>query len=398
MGTYDYYVQYREKKRKDYEISEIEKKYSDEDLSKLIVLNYVKNYPKLRYFPERKCNICEKNAIEEKFQLSGFTVCSECYQKEKEENFKEMLVILGERNIKYEGTIILENKLILGSIETSFLKDKLKSLGVTHILMIGYFMTPIYPNDFTYGNFEINDDTYENLLQFLVDGIKFIENSTICYCHCQLGKSRSASFVIAYIMYKNRIHFSEAFDFVKKKRRMIYPNESFQCQLEDFDVILSNFDYDLDKCDEFIKKYLSERDELVKKEKDYINEKIREQAMQGRRKFTYIDNDSYSDDDNANEEKNEDDNNNKDKDNNDNNINNEDNQNNNDDENNNKNNDDNNNNDDDNNQQNNVDNVNNVNNNNDDKDKNKNENQNNNEDNNKREEKENEMEKEVETK
>ena len=394
MGTYDY-VQYREKKRKDYEISEIETKYSDEDLSKLIVVNYVKNYPKLRYFPERKCGICLKNTIEEKFQLSGFNLCSECYQKEKEENFKEMLIILGERNIKYEGTTILENKLILGSIETSFLKDKLKSLGVTHILMIGYFMTPIYPNDFIYGNFEINDDTYENLLQFLVDGVKFIENSTICYCHCQLGKSRSASFVIAYIMYKNKIHFSEAFDFVKKKRRMILPNESFQCQLEDFDVILSNFDYDLDKCDEFIKKYLSERDELVKKQKDYINEKIREQAMQGRRKFTYIDNDSYSDDDNANEEKNEDDNNNKDKDNNDNNINNDDNQKNNNDEN--RNNDDNNNNND-NNQQNNVDNVNNVNNNNDDKDKNKNENQNNNEDNNKREEKENEMEKEVENK
>ena len=404
MGTYDY-VQYREKKRKDYEISEIETKYSDEDLSKLIVVNYVKNYPKLRYFPERKCGICLKNTIEEKFQLSGFNLCSECYQKEKEENFKEMLIILGERNIKYEGTTILENKLILGSIETSFLKDKLKSLGVTHILMIGYFMTPIYPNDFVYGNFEINDDTYENLLQFLVDGVKFIENSTICYCHCQLGKSRSASFVIAYIMYKNKIHFSEAFDFVKKKRRMILPNESFQCQLEDFDVILSNFDYDLDKCDEFIKKYLSGRDELVKKEKEYINNKIEEQAMQGRRKYSFIDYDAYDDDNNDdkdNEGKKDDDNNkekdnkdkeNKEKDNNNNdNTNNSDNKKNNDDmENNNENNNS------DNQKEKEKDNNMNIENN-DNNNINECDDKKNNDDNNKKKEKENAMEKEMENK
>ena len=295
MGAYNY-IPYRQRKRKDYELSEIEKKYSDEELSKLIILNYIQNYPKLRYFPERMCNNCEKNKVEEKLQLSGFNVCQECYQKEKEENYKEMIIILSERNITYEGSIILDNKLILGSIETSFLKDKLKSLGVTHILMIGYYMTPIYPDDFIYGNFEINDDSHENILQYLIDGIKFIENSTMCYCHCQLGKSRSASFVIAYIMYKNKMHFSQAFNFVRKKRRIIFPNEGFQCQLEDFDIILSNFDYDLNKCDEYIKKYLEEREEIKIKEKNYIIDKLQEQAEKGKRKYSDTDLDSDSDD------------------------------------------------------------------------------------------------------
>ena len=296
MGAYNY-IPYRQRKRKDYELSEIEKKYTYEELSKLIILNYIQNYPKLRYFPERICNNCDKNKVEERLQLSGFDVCQECYQKEKEENYKEMIIILSERNITYEGSIILDNKLILGSIETSFLKDKLKSLGVTHILMIGYYMTPIYPDDFTYGNFEINDDSHENILQYLIDGIKFIDNSSICYCHCQLGKSRSASFVIAYIMYKNKMHFSQAFNFVRRKRRMIFPNEGFQCQLEDFDIILSNFDYDLNKCDEYIKKYLEERDEIRIKEKKYIIDKLQEQAEQGKRKYSDTDLDSDSDDD-----------------------------------------------------------------------------------------------------
>ena len=126
-------------------------------------------------------------------QLSGFLLCNECYQKEKGENFKEMITILSEKNITYEGSTILDNKLILGSIETSFLKEKLKSLGVTHILMIGYFMTPIYPEDFTYGNFEINDDKYENILQYLIAGIKFIDNSSLASRRCRRRSSSPTS-------------------------------------------------------------------------------------------------------------------------------------------------------------------------------------------------------------
>ena len=208
-----------------------------------------------------------------------------------------MLKVFSERKIIFEGDVIIENKLILGSIESSYMKEDLKKLGVTHVLMVGFFMTPIYPDDFIYGNYEINDDTNENILQYLVDGIKFIENSNICYCHCQLGKSRSASFVIAYIMYKNKIHYSPAFDYVKKRRKMIFPNEGFQCQLEDFDIILSNFDYDLNKCDEFIKKFMKEKDELRVKEREYIMEKLRERAIKHRRK--YSDTEYDSDDDNG---------------------------------------------------------------------------------------------------
>ena len=296
MGTIDY-PRYVQRKRKDYDIEEIEKKYSEEELTKLILLSYVQNYPSIRIIPTRICGICKTNKAGDNFQLSGFLLCDECYKKEKEENFNEMLKVFSERKIIFEGDIIIENKLILGSIESSYMKEDLKKLGVTHILMVGFFMTPIYPDDFIYGNYEINDDTNENILQYLIDGIKFIENSKICYCHCQLGKSRSASFVIAYIMYKNKIHFSPAFDYVKKKRKMIFPNEGFQCQLEDFDIILSNFDYDLNKCDEFIKKFIKEKDELRVKEREYIMEKLRERAIRYRRKYSDTEYDSDNDDD-----------------------------------------------------------------------------------------------------
>ena len=287
------YPRFIQRKRRDYELSEIEKKYTEEDLTKLILVSYIRNYQFPKYHPERLCELCQKNKTTEKLQISGFLLCDECYKKEKEENFKEMLNIFSEKKLIFEGDIIVDNKLILGSIESSSLKDKLKELGVTHILMIGFFMTPIYPDDFVYENYEVNDDSNENIMQYLVDGIKFIENSKVCYCHCQLGKSRSASFAIAYIMYKNKIHFSPAFNLVKKKRKLIFPNEGFQCQLEDFDIILSNFDYDLNKCDEFIKKFMKEKDELLVKEETYIIKTMRERRR--KRKYSYTEYDSDGD-------------------------------------------------------------------------------------------------------
>ena len=143
--------------------------------------------------------------------------------------------------------------------------------------MVSYFVTPIFPDDFVYENIQINDNTSENILQHLVKGLKFIDESKICYTHCQLGKSRSAAFVIAYVMYKNKIHFSEALDFVKEKRAVAFPNQGFQWQLEDFDIILFNFDYDLDKCDKFIKNYFDNKEKLLISEKEYISKRIKEE-------------------------------------------------------------------------------------------------------------------------
>jgi len=282
-------------KRNDYTISEIEKKYSDLELSRLILYNNIHNYSFRKYFPERLCSICNKNKVCEKYQLSDVIECEECYTAEKKKNFDYMLLIFAEENLVYEGNCIIENKLHLGNIRSSYLKDELKKLGVTHIFMVGYYMTPIFPDEFTYGNIEIDDNQHENILQYLIEGIRFIESSQVCFCHCQIGKSRSAAFVMAYVMYKYKMHFSKAFDFVRNKRRIAFPNEGFQCQLEDLDIIMSNFDYDLDKCDAFIKNYFEKRESLKESEKDYLEKRFIEKINEN--------NNSGSDD--SNENKNE---------------------------------------------------------------------------------------------
>lgn len=42
-----------------------------------------------------------------------------------------------------------------------------------------------------------------------------------------MGISRSATIVIAYLMFAEKLHINKAFNFVKERRSMIDPNEGF---------------------------------------------------------------------------------------------------------------------------------------------------------------------------
>ena len=270
---YNYYNM-SQVKRKDYRISQIEKKYTDLELSQLLLFNSIFNYPPVEYDPDKECDICMNKPITKEFQLSENIECLDCYEKIKKKNYEYILKFIAKEHFAFEGNCILENKLYLGDIKSSFLKNALKEKGITHILMVGYFMTPIFPEDFIYENIEINDNISENILKYFVKGIKFIDQSKICFTHCQLGKSRSAAVVMAYVMYKNKMHFSEAFDFVRKKRPIAFPNDGFQWQLEDFDIILNNFNYDLDKCDDFIQKFFENRESLKVSQNEFLKNQI----------------------------------------------------------------------------------------------------------------------------
>ena len=150
MGLYQSYPTYYRfpNKRNDYTIEEIEKKYSNLELSRLILYNEIHNYKPKIYDPEELCSECRKNSVPKRYQLSEITECPECYIIEKKKNFDFMLKVFPQENLVFEGDCIIENKLYLGNIRSSYLKDDLKKLGLTHILMVGYYMTPIYPNEF----------------------------------------------------------------------------------------------------------------------------------------------------------------------------------------------------------------------------------------------------------
>ncbi|KAF9342963.1 Dual specificity protein phosphatase 10 [Mortierella sp. AD094] len=58
--------------------------------------------------------------------------------------------------------------------------------------------------------------------------------------HCQLGVSRSASLVIAYVMRSLGLGLTEAYDFVKQRSGVISPNMSLMYQLSEYEKSLKN--------------------------------------------------------------------------------------------------------------------------------------------------------------
>ena len=67
--------------------------------------------------------------------------------------------------------------------------------------------------------------------------------------HCWAGASRSATIVIAYIMWKYKTSVEDAINYVLQKRTQILPNSGFQKQLKIFEKLLKDNQYDIDRID-----------------------------------------------------------------------------------------------------------------------------------------------------
>ena len=93
---------------------------------------------------------------------------------------------------------------------------------------------------------QLEDSPRQNIMQYFVEAIKFIEESNKVFVHCFAGVSRSATLVIAYFMWKDRKGFDDCFNKVNEKR-FIGPNFGFRQQLAILDKKLKENGYNLDK-------------------------------------------------------------------------------------------------------------------------------------------------------
>ncbi|KAG2385737.1 hypothetical protein C9374_002886 [Naegleria lovaniensis] len=98
-------------------------------------------------------------------------------------------------------------------------------------------------NDIKYMRVAIDDDKNAPISQYFQECFDFIEeaisNSGVVLVHCAAGVSRSSSIVISYVMKKMGVGFLFAFQLVKKRRRMIMPNEGFFKQLMEYEKQLN---------------------------------------------------------------------------------------------------------------------------------------------------------------
>ena len=177
------------------------------------------------------CLVCD---IEMKATAEKMLFCNEC--NKTSENLADV--------DDYEPEIDkISEKIFLGNEDGSNEKEKLKELGVTHILICGNQLAAKFPDDFIYKKLSIEDNQKQNIEQYFEETFNFIDNAIKVYVHCAAGVCRSVSIVIAYLIKKENMSYSDALKLVKQKRRFAKPNWNFENQLKNYEkeVIKENF-------------------------------------------------------------------------------------------------------------------------------------------------------------
>uniref|UniRef100_A0A8P0TQN0 Serine/threonine/tyrosine-interacting protein n=2 Tax=Carnivora TaxID=33554 RepID=A0A8P0TQN0_CANLF len=122
----------------------------------------------------------------------------------------------------------------------------LQKYGITHIICIrqnieANFVKPNFQQLFRYLVLDIADNPVENIIRYFPMTKEFIDGSLQTggkvLVHGNAGISRSAAFVIAYIMETFGMKYRDAFAYVQERRFCINPNAGFVHQLQEYEAI-----------------------------------------------------------------------------------------------------------------------------------------------------------------
>ena len=127
-------------------------------------------------------------------------------------------------------------------------KDLLKKQGIKKVLTVMDDYGPIYENnEFIHKKFLVDDINSQNIIQYFGECLNFIKGEEKVLVHCMAGASRSATIVIAFLMWAKKMKFDEALKLTMSKRSIVYPNFGFLDQLKKFEKLLIDNEYDIGK-------------------------------------------------------------------------------------------------------------------------------------------------------
>lgn len=145
----------------------------------------------------------------------------------------------------------IEDGLWLGNLSAAVDKEFLEKIRCNHLLTIDSCPLPrniqSLPGMKTLF-FQLTDMPHEDILNHLEDTYNFIsegQKSGVVLVHCYFGMSRSSSVVIAYLMKKYDISYSQAYERAKSKRACVCPNEGFVNQLKLYEKMRNTIDCNL---------------------------------------------------------------------------------------------------------------------------------------------------------
>ena len=157
----------------------------------------------------------------------------------------------------FRGSAIISNLVYLGDAADSRSIPEMRALGIRRILSVAAECPPSdeveASDDFTVLFIPLNDHSDEDIASRLPAGVQFmreaVERRQPVLVHCRHGVSRSATFVMAYIMHYGLdpdaptvTSYDDAFDHVKSCRMQVSPNLGFVLALHELDAELRGED------------------------------------------------------------------------------------------------------------------------------------------------------------
>jgi len=141
----------------------------------------------------------------------------------------------------------IRDRIWLGNAENSKDLSFIKHYGITHILNCTKEID--LPKEVSkklksFKRIAIQDKNSETIMDYIHDSNTFIESAlgeaayNVVFVHCREGRSRSVSFLCAYLMWKEKLSFYAALSDIRTKRHIVLPNNKFYSELERFDKIL----------------------------------------------------------------------------------------------------------------------------------------------------------------
>jgi len=131
---------------------------------------------------------------------------------------------------------VLPGALFIASYNVASDEDALRKRSITHIVNCAAdICDSCFPGKFQYLTYYLKDSNGEEISLLFYKTLEWIHEAIVrggrVLVHCREGVSRSATFVIAYLMWRQNLSFEAAFDQIRQARPICNPNTGFTCQL-----------------------------------------------------------------------------------------------------------------------------------------------------------------------
>ncbi|KAG7382017.1 hypothetical protein PHYPSEUDO_005378 [Phytophthora pseudosyringae] len=130
--------------------------------------------------------------------------------------------------------------LFIGSYGAASNFAALKKAGITHVLCVSPSLSLKFPQEFTYLQLPVADLSSVSISEFFDEAFRFMDSALSSggkvLVHCFMGRSRSATIILAYLMARQDLTLHEALCELRRVRPQAQPNSGFYQELVAFEA------------------------------------------------------------------------------------------------------------------------------------------------------------------